>query len=581
MHDNPDWIRFSDPVQEIIAETSEKVPACLAEIDKYVNEGYYAAGYLSYEASGGIDLSLKTYNQCGYPVLWFGIYNHYSKYDMSIVEDDNYVLGEWISSISEDKYKRDIATIKNYIKNGDTYQVNHTLRLRNKFSGSPLSLFKKLSHAQASLYSAFIDTGDFTICSASPELFFEFADNKVVSRPMKGTVKRGYSAEHDRQQSDWLHNSPKNRAENIMIVDMIRNDMGRFAETGSVHAEKLFSIERYPTVFQMTSSVSARTDKSVIDIIRHMFPCASITGAPKVRTMEIINELENDPRGIYTGSIGYISPDSKAQFNVAIRTVVIDNQSGNAEYGAGGGIVADSNSQDEYDECKLKAEILTYSEPSFELLETIIWVPDQGFLFLENHIARIKKSAGYFNFAFNEADVIDRLNDAMAGKCARMRVRLTSDRNGHITVTYAGLSSIMGHTVGIVKEKIDCQSEYVYNKTTNRIVYDNAIKQCAGFDDVILINRDGMVTESCIANVVIRKDGLLLTPALECGLLCGVFRSVLLNKGIIKEAAIHEDDLQSALEIYLVNSVRGFMRLVKDNGSGGWIVSSENVFDMF
>jgi para-aminobenzoate synthetase / 4-amino-4-deoxychorismate lyase len=579
LHGDVGWIKFSNPEHIVIAETPERVQACLDEIDRFVKKGYYAAGYLSYEASSGIDSSLCTKRECGYPLLWFGIYSNYESIDLSTIENDNFSFDKWEPNISREQYEKDIAAVKKYIRNGDTYQVNFTLRLRNTFSGNPLSLFKTLSRAQSSEYCAFVDIGDTTFCSASPELFFEYDNGKVSSRPMKGTVKRGVSIEHDEQMAAWLKDSIKNRAENVMIVDMIRNDMGRFADTGSVHVDKLFSVERYPTVFQMTSTVTAKTGKSAIDVVRQMFPCASITGAPKVRTMEIINELEADPRGIYTGSIGYFSPDSKAQLNVAIRTAVINNKTQNAEYGVGGGIVWDSSAQDEYDECKLKAAILTYREPPFELLETLSWDPENGFLFLEKHITRLEAAARYFNFIFNGNNVLDALQKAVIEENLRMRIRLTLDQSGKLSVTSSPVKNVIGNLVALVKERVATQSRYIYNKTTNRLIYDNALCQRTNVNDVILINKDGMITESCIANVVIRSNGQLLTPSLECGLLNGVYRRMLLDKGIIKESMISKKDLLSAEDIYLVNSVRGCMKLEPVKGKVCWTVKTESLFD--
>lgn len=579
MNSNAGWILFSNPKHIIVAENAGNVQECLTTIEDYINNGYYAAGYVAYEASAGMDASLRTRSDCGYPVLWFGIYEQHQEYNLSLIEDDDFTLGTWRPNISRDQYIKDIDAVKNYIRNGDTYQVNYTFRLRSILSGNPLSLFKTLARAQSSKYCAFVNTGDTVICSASPELFFKFSEGTIVSRPMKGTVKRGVSIDLDNKRAAWLQKSIKNRAENVMIVDMIRNDMGRIAHTGSIHVDKLFSIERYPTVFQMTSTVSAKTDISPVQIMRHMFPCASITGAPKVRTMEIINELEAAPRGIYTGSIGYFSPDKKAQFNVAIRTVVVDSATGNTEYGVGGGIVWDSAAEDEFNECKLKAKVLTYREPPFELLETMVWSPDGGFLFLDNHMSRMRSSAQYFNYTFNETYIRDLLHRAVSDATSRTRVRITVNRAGKASVSVHQLGSLAGKSVGISMETIDSQSRYIYHKTTNRRIYDQVKSQCSFFDDVILINKDNLVTESCIANIVIRRNDELLTPSHDCGLLDGVFRSILLSKGTVKEATISREELYSADAIYLVNSVRGWMKLESVEGQGYWKIGTVSLFD--
>ena len=288
------------------------------------------------------------------------------------------------------------------------------MRLNSEFSGGEWDFFLNLAQTQ-NKYAAYIDTGRYVICSASPELFFKLDGNKIYSHPMKGTAKRGRTTLEDKEQAEWLHNSLKNRAENVMIVDMIRNDLGRIAEIGSVQVPELFTIEKYPTLFQMTSTVQAKTNASLDEIFSALFPCASITGAPKVSTMNIIAELETTPRKIYTGSIGYISPNRKAQFNVAIRTALIDRENKTAEYGVGGGIVWDSTSADEYSEALLKARVLTERPRTFDLIETLLWTPEDGYFLREKHIARMQDSAEYFGFPFSREEFehqLDQLAEA-------------------------------------------------------------------------------------------------------------------------------------------------------------------------
>lgn len=345
---------------------ADVLPA-LAEVQKAVDGGLYAAGYIAYEAAGGIESHFETHGEGPLPLVWFGLFK-----EMMVREQPpfttgyEFTLGAWEPSVSREQYRLAIERIKAYIAAGDTYQVNYTFRLRAACSGQPWPLFLRLCRAQQSRYAAYIEADDFAICSASPELFFDLSDGVLTSKPMKGTAPRGATSSEDQALREALAASPKNRAENAMIVDMMRNDIGRIAQVGSVAVSDVFAIEEYPTLFQMTSTVKARTSAPFVEIIRALFPCASITGAPKVRTMQIIRELEPDPRGVYTGCIGYLAPGGHTRFNVAIRTVAIDRRTGQAQYGTGGGIVWDSGADDEYAEALTKAAVLVKADATNE-----------------------------------------------------------------------------------------------------------------------------------------------------------------------------------------------------------------------
>ncbi len=579
MHGDLRWIAFVDPLHIVSAETSEEVGPALVAIEAYLSQGYYVAGYLAYEASHGIDSSLETHTKCNYPLLWFGVYRDFKEFDISVIEDRSFALGEWVPNISNAEYQDRIDQIKNHIRSGNTYQVNFTFRLRSSFSGDPLALAKTLFTAQSSAYCAYINLGNIHMCSASPELFFEHSDNTIVSRPMKGTVKRGVSSSEDQEKEFWLKNSIKNRAENVMIVDMIRNDMGRIAEPGSVRVDKLFSVERYPTVFQMTSTVSATTTCSSVDVLRNMYPCASITGAPKVKTMALIRELEIESRGIYTGSIGYFSPKKKAQFNVAIRTVVVDLKTSTAEYGVGGGVVWDSHAADEFNECKLKAQILNYREPRFELLESLLWTPSHGYMLLDRHLNRLEEAAQYFGFSCQRGDLLDKLHEATRGSRDTAKVRLTVEKSGKTMVSVEPVAGMIGKVVGLAETPVNTQSCFTYHKTTNRRIYTEALARHTNVNDLLLLNEQGRVTESCIGNLVVRKGTVFTTPDLSGGLLNGVFRAQLLEEKKITETVITPDDLFYADEIYLINSVRGWMKLETVEKGKKWRVLREFIFD--
>ncbi len=428
-----EWYRFCDPVDIVQTRQTQDVLSALDRVDQWISKGFYAAGFITYEAASGIDHALKTWPGSSLPLLWFGIYPQCEKM-IRLPDSDGYQIGNWVASISPEMYRARIDRVRNYIAAGDTYQVNFTYRLRARFEGDALGFWQSLIRSQGARFSGFVDTTQWSICSASPELFFSLNGSRLICRPRKGTSPRGLTLEEDRQQKETLRLSEKNRAENAMIVDMVRNDLGRIASAGSVKVSSLFKVERYPTVLQMTSTVRSRSTASFCEIIRALFPCASITGAPKVRTMEIILEIEDEPRGIYTGCIGYLGPDRRGRFNVAIRTAVVDKKKKESEYGVGGGIVWDSHAAEEYEECRIKSAVLQTDWPEFELLETMLWDGEKYFL-LQEHLQRLEGSAEYFDFRVNIEAVRRRLlESANAFGKERLRVRLRVDRFGKITI---------------------------------------------------------------------------------------------------------------------------------------------------
>jgi para-aminobenzoate synthetase/4-amino-4-deoxychorismate lyase len=479
------------------------------------------------------------------------------------------LIGEWQSTLSPSAYYCAVQRIRDYIEAGDVYQVNYSFRLqtttRSDYS-TLLSLFCQLYDAQPVPYAAYIDTGEQVILSLSPELFFALDGERIVSRPMKGTAPRGVTLEDDLKQALALRCSEKNRAENLMIVDMVRNDLGRIAAVGTVRVPKLFEVERYATLWQMTSTVEAQTCASLPEIFRALFPAASITGAPKIRATQIIHALENTPRGIYTGAIGVVSPDRQAQFNVAIRTLCYDRATQQLEYGVGSGVIWDSEHQAEYQECLTKAQVLLRPRPEFELLETLLWRAGRGYFLLEKHLQRLQRSAEYFGFAFDEATVRRLLRDAPrqhttieALRVARCRLLL--NRRGEARVEMSPLEPKPKiWRVALAPEPIDLSDVFLYHKTTHRTVYERARAACPEYDDVILWNPRGEITESTIANVVARLEGKLYTPPVACGLLGGVYRQHLLERGKMQERIITIEELLKAEAVYLVNSVRGWVR---------------------
>jgi para-aminobenzoate synthetase/4-amino-4-deoxychorismate lyase len=418
--------------------------------------------------------------------------------------------------------------------------------------------------AQPVDYPAYVDTGRHVLCSASPELFFRLDGNFITCRPMKGTVKRGRTLAEDEAQAKWLHASEKNRAENVMIVDMIRNDLGRVAEIGSVRVPELFTTERYRTLWQMTSTVTAKTRASFAELMTALFPCASITGAPKVSTVNIIAHLETTPRGVYTGCIGMLAPGRKAQFNVAIRTVTVDRQRSEAEYGVGGGIVWDSTAEGEYDEALLKARIITQKHPAFDLFETLRWTPTEGYFLLERHLSRLGDSAAYFGFPFDRGKTSSHLAD-LAGSFppTPLRVRLLLKPDGSLNYQTAPLPGTpsLPLRVKLASAPLNSDDIFLFHKTTHRDVYEKARAACPDCDDMLLHNERDELTEFTIGNLVAEINGELVTPPVECGLLAGTFRAHLLAQGEIREKVITREELPSFKQIFLVNSVRGWQKV--------------------
>ncbi len=559
---NQQWLRFSEPCRVIAASRIEDVVPGLQMIETAVKEErLYAVGFISYEASPAFDSSLRVRPSASFPLLWFGLYPEAEKMDLPpLPERIVHAPENWTPSVSREAYHEAIARIKDHIARGETYQVNYTFRLHAPFSGDPWAFFLELMRVQKTKYAAYIDTGRFAVCSTSPELFFRMDGQNLTLRPMKGTAARGLTLAKDKYQARWLHHSEKNRAENVMIVDMIRNDAGRIALTGSVQVPKLFEIEKYPTVWQMTSTVTAKTYSPLCEIMTALFPCASITGAPKSSTMNIIADLETTPRHAYTGCIGFVAPDRKAQFNIGIRTVIVDRQTEQAEYGVGGGIVWDSGSKDEYEECRIKAYILSEKRPDFSLLETLLWEARNGYFLSEYHIRRLQNSAEYFDFPVNAERVREKLaclSDSFAGDTS-YKVRVLVSEDGSVSCQPAPLDIMPSAPVRLrlSPEPVHSDNPFLYHKTTHRQVYESAMKNCPGCDDVVLYNERGEVTETTIANIVIQRNGKLITPPVRCGLLKGTFRSWLTDQGELEEDIISIEMLRQSSHICLINSVR-------------------------
>jgi para-aminobenzoate synthetase/4-amino-4-deoxychorismate lyase len=557
--------RFCDPCDIICVSHPKDVGPAFDRIERAVHSGLHAAGFLSYEAASGLDPVLKTHVPGDFPLMWFGLFRHREHIPVGTRNGGHYDLGAWRPSVSRAAYNTALNRIRDLIIAGDTYQVNYSFRLRANFSGNSLSLYRDLCRAQRTDYAAYLDIGRFQILSASPELFFSLKNGVLTARPMKGTAPRGRWWEEDEARAKQLQKSEKDRAENVMIVDLLRSDLGRVSS--SVKVPALWHVERYETVLQMTSTVKSRMRCGVglRELATALFPCGSVTGAPKVRTMQIIKEVERAARGIYTGSIGYLSPGGDITFNVAIRTVCIDRKTGTAEFGVGSGITCDSSSDGEYEECLTKARMLAKQQPDFDLFETLRYEGKNGFFLIDRHIDRIEASARYFGFVFDRSSVLSALEKAVSDlDKLPHRVRLVLSRKGCVKVETAPLKNTSQNRalpVRISPLPIDSLDPLLFHKTTRREPYTSRLNMYPLCEEIILINERGEATECSIGNLVAKLDGRYVTPPISCGLLGGTFRAELLSRGKLTEQVLKVDDLKRAEALYMINSVRKWTRL--------------------
>lgn len=566
---------FSRPIDVITCKDLNDVEHCFGRIESYLAKGFFAAGYISYEAGFAFEEGLKRLFKPGPILMWFGIYKKpiligpiRGSKGLSDNTSAGYDLRPCGLSVSKDQYTSRINKIKNLIASGNTYQVNYTIKKYFRFSGNPYALFLRLCDNQKVPYAAFIKNDFEYILSLSPELFFRRNSNQIMVKPMKGTAERSKQALSDWARAVALRDSFKDRAENLMIVDLLRNDLGRISKTGSVETKSLFDIQKFETLWQMTSLVKAQLKASLswLDLFKSTFPSGSVTGAPKIKTMDIISRLENSPRGVYTGSIGYISPDRTAVFNVAIRTLRIEKNKNRAELGIGSGIVWDSRPDKEWEECRLKGDFIRESYCDFQLIETFL-LRDGSVKLLGSHLDRLEESASYFDFNFKRRDIsariknfTDRLNPRHDYK---IRILLFKDGSLKISSQIQSVLSAKKSFVVFSRKITDSRNIFLYHKTTNRNLYNQELKfwRKLGCFDCIFKNEKGEVTEGAVSNIFIEKDNKLFTPPLSSGLLNGTCRRHLLEGagGRIKERVLFERDIVSANKIYLTNAVSGII----------------------
>ncbi|MEE9325949.1 MAG: aminodeoxychorismate synthase component I [Cocleimonas sp.] len=567
---------FTQAQHEIIATTLDELPSALEKVEAYKQQGLFLCGYLSYEAGYHfIDKSIQTSHttKLQQPLLYFIVFEKMQELNRKEIEDafsstdlfpeSKLCLHDLKLNATKEIYLKSISTIKKYIESGDTYQINYTIKYLFKLQGNLPALYQQLRRNQPVEFGALLNFPQSKIVSLSPELFIKKKDNTITSKPMKGTAKRGLDKAQDDEILKFLKNDPKTLSENVMIVDLIRNDFGRVCETGSVHVNKLFEIQTFKTIHQMISTVKGtlKKDLSFYEILKALFPCGSITGAPKIRTMEIINDLEKEPRGIYTGAIGYLLPDNDFYFNVPIRTVSIGEDQ-QCEMGIGSGIIYESDAKDEYAECLLKADFLTSINKSFYLIEAFRFDADkQKINNIQRHLSRLGKSANYFGFKLNLIEINIELEKIKHSMDSGMhKIRLCAYQNGDFKLTHEEIfdDDNTMKTLIISDKKIDSTSIFQYHKTSRRELYTDGIKQAKrdGHYEIIFLNERNEVAEASYHNIFIRKGDQLFTPPLSAGILDGIYRQQFIKQHNAIEKIITTKDLSNCDEIILTNSVR-------------------------
>ncbi len=553
--------------REIAAYHAEEILSAFSDIEDKIAQGKTAFGFIAYEAATAFDL--PTHRNSGeFPLVWFGFCHEEEIQSLSLTEvldpppfPEASLNIQSPLSLPYEPYEKHLSTIKRYIARGDTYQVNFTIRADCAFPIQGIPLFQSLYREQPVPYAVFLQTRNWEIHSLSPELFLKKSSDHIESRPMKGTLHRGRTTAEDRLLEDALRQSEKDRAENVMILDMVRNDFGRCCLPGSVHAEKICQIERYRSLYQMTSTVHGQVipGSTFSQILAATFPAASITGAPKYRTMEIIRDLETKPRHCYCGSIGLIKPNGDFIFNVAIRTLV--GKEGQYTLGAGGGIVWDSDPHQEYQEVKNKIAFTQIKTPSFTLLETIRLDSMENYRFLEEHLDRLADSASYWDFEFDRSQARQRLlNESRKITEFPRTIRLSLAHNGTMEITHRPVTQPPEDVrIRVSSITVHSQNRFLYHKTTHRTLYDQERERGnqLGFFETLFLNEKAHITEGCISNLFYRIEGEWYTPPLYDGLLPGIWRNRFMKEHAARERSVSIAEIVHADEIRIGNSVMG------------------------
>ena len=556
---------FSQPIKELKTRELAEVRVILQEVEDWQKKGFYAVGYVSYEAAPAFEEKLQVHKGplLGEYLIYFTIHDRADEAPFPLAYDEVEMPAQWQSLTTEQEYEKAIGTIHHHIRQGDTYQVNYTVQLGAELNPQDSwAIYNRLVVEQNAAYNAYVEHDHQAVLSISPELFFEEHRGELTTRPMKGTTNRGLTVATDLEQADWLRQDPKNRAENMMIVDLLRNDMNRISEIGSERVEQLCQVEQYSTVWQMTSTIKSQLQPEIGlgDIFDALFPCGSITGAPKISTMAIIKATEKAARGVYCGTVGICLPDQRRIFNVAIRTIQLE--AGKAIYGVGGGITWDSTWESEYIETQQKSAVLYRKNPQFNLITT--GKVEQGRLtFQDQHLKRLREAARYFAYPFDEKKLEAELNQSLAelNPSTDYRLRISIAKSGKVTCKLEKLQALPEAFCKAIlfTQNDNLQQPFTYFKTSYRPHLD------LGQQEQIYYNAQGQLLESSIGNLVLQLEGHLYTPPVELGLLNGIYRQHLLETGQATEKILSLDDLKSAEKIYACNALRSLYELEIDN----------------
>ena len=554
---------FTDTIKELKTKDIKEVKHLLAEVEAYQNQGYYAVGYVSYEAAPAFETKFEVIDDplMSEYLLYFTIHESVQTEPIPLTYKPITLPKTWQELTSAEEYKAAIEHIHHHIRQGDTYQVNYTVQLQQNITADPFAIYNRLVVEQNAHYNAFIQHDDVSIISVSPELFFKKDGDGLTTRPMKGTTNRGLTTETDLKQAQWLAQDQKNRSENMMIVDLLRNDMNRISKIGSENVKSLCLVEQYSTIWQMTSTIETQLlpNSSLGDIFQALFPCGSITGAPKIATMAIIKDVEKQARGVYCGAIGILLPNGPTIFNVAIRTLQM--QGNKAIYGVGGGITWDSKWEAEYEETKQKSAVLYRQNPKFDLISTGR-IHRGKLLFLKEHLNRLQESSRYFSYPFNKEEVQNQVEDL----CQSLdfdtdyRLKMSLAKNGELTFEHnqlTGLADVFCQA-RLVEQTHPLDSPYTYFKTSYRPHISLEPHE------QIYYNQKKELLETSIGNLVLKIEDQLYTPPVHLGLLNGIYRQSLIANNQVTEKVLTLEDLKQAQAIYGCNAVRGLYELKVD-----------------
>ena len=551
---------FTQPIKELKTRDLAEVTDLLAQVESYQEQGYYVVGYVSYEAAPAFEEKLAVHKVplLGEYLLYFTVHDRVETSPIPLTYGEVDLPSKWREQTSAEDYEKAIAQIHHHLRQGDTYQVNYTVQLKQDLSANPFAIYNRMVVEQEAGYNAYVEHDEMAVISMSPELFFEQNDRELTTRPMKGTTQRGVTDQEDLAQASWLEQDPKNRSENMMIVDLLRNDMNRISEVGSEHVERLCQVEQYSTVWQMTSTIKSqlRLDVDLVAIFRSLFPCGSITGAPKIATMEIIKDLEPRPRGVYCGTIGLLLPNGRRIFNVAIRTIQLHQ--GKAIYGVGGGITWDSTWESEYREVHQKAAVLYRKQARFKLITTGK-ISQKSLLFEDQHLERLTKASRYFAYPFDPEELRQKIEEECQACDSHQdyRLRISLSKSGEMELSRQVLTPLSPTfcKAKLCLQEADLNQAFTYFKTTHRPHLS------LGKQEIIYHNAAGELLETSIGNLVLKIDGKLYTPPINLGILSGIYRQHLLGKGQVEEKILTLADLNQAEAVYGCNAVRGLYEL--------------------